>query len=177
MKSRRVFSLGQISRAVAFAAVSGALVFGSAAADEPISAVNAQQLEEVLTQAGLSPTMLADATSGAPVANGRAGDISFFVRGLSCSGTPAACSNLVFFANFALGRAATAGDFRTVNGFNDGQVFGRAYVLDKSDQVGVDYVIELDGGVTRSHLTQNVSRWADVIAAFVDTFSKGEPAS
>ncbi len=166
---------GMMKRFIGCAA-GAAFLFGAAAA-ETIGAVTAEQLEAALSDAGLGPTMLEDASTGAPVANGRAGEFSFFVRALECSGKPAACENLVFFANFDLGRTATAQDFRIVNDFNDGQVFGRAYVLEDKNQVGVDYVIELGGGVSEDHLSQNVSRWADVIGAFVDQFRAGHQGS
>ncbi|NNE42365.1 MAG: hypothetical protein HKN14_15770 [Marinicaulis sp.] len=144
---------------------------------QSIDAVTGDQLETVLSAAGLSPTMLEDSATGAPVASGQAGEFGFFVRAMSCSGSPAACENLMFFANFELGRAATTNDLRVVNQFNDSQVFGRAYVLEQQNQVGVDYVIELGGGVSQEHLAQNISRWADVISAFVAKFQEGYSAS
>ena len=121
--------------------------------------------------------MSEDAASGAPVATGTAGQFQFYVRAMACSGDPAACENLLFFANFPLGRSVSAQDYRIVNGFNDSQVFGRAYILESQQTVGVDYVIELGGGVTEDHLAQNVGRWADVIGAFVAEFQEGYSGS
>ncbi len=158
-------------------AATAAFALAGTAQAENIGAVTAQELEAALSEAGLNPTMLADAASGAPVANGRAGEFNFFVRALDCSGTPLACETLLFFANFDLGRTATVSDFRVVDNFRDGQVFGRAYVLEKQDKVGVDYVVELGGGVSKEHLSQNISRWADVIAAFVEKFQAGHEGS
>lgn len=152
------------------------LCFAPVAA-QVIETVDAEQLEAALSEAGLNPTMMSDSATGAPVAHGAAGDITFFVRALSCSGDPMACENLVFFANFELGRDVAPNDYRTVNSFNDSQVFGRAYVLDRQAQVGVDYVIELGGGVTGDHLSENISRWADVISAFVEKFREGQSGS
>ncbi len=165
---------GIFPKAIAAAA---AWALAGAAQAENIGAVTADELEAALSEAGLNPTMLADAATGAPVASGAAGQFSFIVRALDCSGQPPACENLLFFANFDLGRTADAEDFRIVNSFNDSQVFGRAYVLEKKDQVGVDFVIELGGGVSEEHLAQNIGRWADVIAAFVQRFQEGPPAS
>jgi|GEM_PF-1688290 len=161
-----------------FAAIAAAAMvsFGSANA-QTIGAVNSEQLGAALSAAGLNPTMIEDAATGAPVANGTAGEFGFFVRALSCSGNPPACENLMFFANFELGRSVTPEDFRIINGFNDSQVFGRAYVLESQNQVGVDYVIELGGGVSEEHLAQNISRWADVISAFVAKFQEGAAGS
>ncbi len=149
----------------------------SAAWAQTLGSVTGDQLEDILTAADLNPSMMADAQSGAPVATGKAGQFDFYVRALSCSGSPASCETLVFFANFELGRTVTANDYRVVNSFNDSQVFGRAYVLEGTGEVGVDYVIELGGGVTESHLSQNISRWADVISAFVNKFQDGASTS
>ena len=150
---------------------------GAQSGSATLSGVTADQLESVLAEAGLSPDMMADSATGAPVAQGKAGQFGFYVRALSCSGSPKACETLVFFANFKLGRAAAESDYRIVNSFNDSQDFGRAYVLPGTNEVGVDYVIELNGGVTEEHLSQNIARWADVISAFVSKFQDGEPTS
>ena len=153
------------------------LLFTTGASAQIIDAINGEQLEAALSAAGLNPTMMQDGASGAPVAQGTAGEFQFYVRTLSCSGTPAACENLVFFANFELGRSASQADYRIVNSFNDGQIFGRAYILERQNQVGVDYVIELGGGVTEDHLSENIGRWSDVISAFFNKFREGEPSS
>ncbi len=157
--------------------VAASMVWSASASAQIVDSVNGEQLEAALNAAELSPTMMEDSASGAPVASGTAGEFSFFVRALSCSGTPAACENLVFFANFDLGREATASDYRIVNSFNDSQVFGRAYVLANKNQVGVDYVIELGGGVTEEHLSENIGRWSDVVDAFFAKFREGASSS
>ncbi len=153
------------------------LAMAASASAQNVTAVTAEELEQVLADAGLNPEMTEEAATRAPVASGRVGDISFWVRALDCAGVPKACENLVFFANFSLGREATPQDFRIVNSFNDSQVFGRAYVLPGRNEVGVDYVIDLGGGVAMDHLTGNVARWSDVLGAFIDRFQAGEPIS
>lgn len=167
--------IGRVKMASAVAAA--AMVWVSGATAQTIDRVTGAELEAALSAAGLNPTMIEDSQTGAPVASGKAGEFSFFVRALACEGEPAACENLMFFANFDLGRAATANDFRIVNSFNDSSVFGRAYVLENDNLVGVDYVIELGGGVSEAHLAENIGRWADVIAAFVDKFRAGVASS
>ena len=154
-----------------------ALSLMSAAQAENVDAVNADQLEAILTEAGLGPSMTEDAASGAPVANAQLESVSFWVRAMDCSGRPQACETLMFFANFELGRDATDRDYKVINAFNDSQVFGRAYVIENENQVGVDYVIELSGGVSSDNVAGNVSRWADVVNAFKDHFSKGYSSS
>ena len=140
-----------------------------------INALSGDEIEQVLLAAGMAPTMLEDVNTGAPVASASSGDVSFAVRALDCAGEK--CSTLVFFANFELGRPMTESDYKIVNRFNDGQVFGRAYVLDEAAAVGVDYVIELDGGVSKDHISNNISKWADVVSAFIEHFRAGSADS
>ncbi len=135
------------------------------------SALTADELSAVLGAAGLRAEMTEDAQTRNPVAAAQAGSINFWVRALDCKGAPKACSTLMLFANFDLGREATTKDYKTVNAFNDRQVFGRAYLLPQRMQVGVDYVVELDGGVTPDHISRNIARWTDVIDAFIAHFS------
>lgn len=159
------------------AAVLAALMSLSPAGAQTKNAVTGAELEAILSGAGLAVKVIEDASTRAPVAHVQAGAVQYWVRALDCSGSPKACSTLVFFANFELGRAVAASDYEIVNRFNDSQVFGRAYLLPGRNQVGVDYVIELDGGVSMDNITGNVSRWADVINAFIGHFSKGQPSS
>lgn len=141
------------------------------------SAVTAAELQSILADAGMSVTMIEDAQTGSPVATAQSGAVQFWVRALDCAGAPKSCSTLMFFANFELGRAATPADYQAVNGFNDRQVFGRAYLIPGRNQVGVDYVVELDGGVAPGNISGNVARWVDVIGAFIDHFSAGAATS
>ncbi|MEZ5930061.1 MAG: YbjN domain-containing protein [Parvularculaceae bacterium] len=164
-----------LAAGVALLAGEGAL---SGAAAQTKTAVTANELEAILTDAGLSPTMAEDAASGSPVAAGRLGDnIIFWVRALDCAGGPKACETLMFFVNFELGRPMTPKDYAVINSYNESQVFGRAYIIEEQGQVGVDYVVELGGGVTMDRITQSVSRWADVVAAFIDKFREGQGQS
>ena len=127
-------------KSAAFGAAFGMALCSGAGAEtgsQLLGSITGDQLESVLSEAGLNPDMMADSATGAPVAQGKAGDFGFYVRALSCSGSPKACETLVFFANFKLGREVGAGDYRIVNSFNDSQVFGRAYVLEGTGEVGV----------------------------------------
>ncbi len=158
-------------------AAAAALAASSPAFAQSTSAVTAADLQSILNDAGMAATVIEDAATGSPVASGQAGAVQFFVRALDCAGAPKACSTLIFFANFELGRATAAGDYEIVNRFNDSQVFGRAYLIPGRNQVGVDYVVELDGGVSAAHIAGNIGRWADVINAFISHFSKGQATS
>jgi hypothetical protein len=152
-------------------ALNVAVALAAPASAQSKSALTADELSAVLQAAGLGIEMTEDAKTRNPVAAAQAGSISFWVRALECNGAPKACSTLMLFANFDLGREVTPKDYERVNAFNDRQVFGRAYLLSQRMQVGVDYVIELDGGVTSEHISKNIARWADVIDAFIAHFS------
>lgn len=165
-----------MSRVFAAAALAAILSLSQAAAQTK-SAVTAAELEQILSGAGLAVKVIEDASTRAPVAHVQAGGVQYWVRALDCSGAPKACSTLVFFANFELGRTAVANDYEVINRFNDSQVFGRAYLIPGRNQVGVDYVIELDGGVSMDNITRNIGRWADVINAFIGHFSEGQRSS
>jgi hypothetical protein len=97
----------------------------------------------------------------------------FVVRALDCAGEPTACENLLFFANFSLDRAVSEADYLIINRFNDSELFGRAYVLGSRNEIGVEYVLDMGGGVSTDHIAQNISRWADIIAAFIENFQQG----
>lgn len=141
------------------------------------AALTPDEIEGVLGAAGFPVQMIADAKSGDPVAHVQMENVQYWVRALDCAGAPKACSTLVFFANFELGRDIAGRDYEIVNRFNDSQVFGRAYVIPGRKEVGVDYVVELDGGVSMENVSRNIARWADVIAAFIAHFSEGQRTS
>ncbi len=156
-------------------AVAAAFVLAAAPAlAQTKAALTGEDLAAVLTGAGLQADVIEDARTRAPVATAQAGPVQFWVRALDCAGAPKACSTLMFFANFELGREAAAADYKAVNAFNDRQVFGRAYLLPAKNLVGVDYVMELDGGVSPAHISANIARWIDVIDAFIAHFSSDE---
>lgn len=159
------------------AGASATLLLAGAASAQMLSAVTADELQSALAAAGLSPTMAEDSSTGYPVAAGKIGEIVFWVRAIDCRGAPLACENLMFFANFDLGHEATAKDYVIINSYNDSKVFGRAYLIEAQSQVGVDYVIDLGGGVSMDHLTKNIARWTDVVAAFIEKFSAGYNAT
>lgn len=153
----------------AAAALLGSVAVGvtpAAAQQDVKEAITAGGLERMLREAGLNPTMMTDKATGAPVATGQTDGMIFVIRALECSGLPTACGQLVMFANFDLGRGVTEADYRVVNGFNDSNVHGRAYVLEDKRQIGVDLIIDMTGGVTMDHVGSRMGRWPQVIEEF-----------
>lgn len=84
------------------------------------------------------------------------------------------CATLLFFANFDLGRRISSNDPEVLNKYNDTKVIGRAYFLKKpeedQDQIGIDFRISLEGGVTREHLRLEAGKWEGAINDFVANF-------
>lgn len=173
---KRVF--WALGAGLAIAAAAGAPAIAQEAAQgtaqEMRTALTGEEMRAMLQAAGLPAEMRADGASGNPVVMARSGSVTFLARGLDCSGAPAACVKYVFLANFNLGRTPTQDDWRTINSFNDTEVFGRAYVLENAGQVGVDFVLSLDGGVSEAHLASGVAQWTKVVDAFVSKFAGGD---
>lgn len=153
--------------AMAAAGLTLAGVSVPAAAVDIADSMSAAEIEQMLSGAGFTTTMMADASSGAPVAMARVGQVNFVVRALNCEGEPARCEQLLFFANFNLGRDTTNEDYKVVNDFNDSSYDGRAYVLENSGEIGIDFIIDLTGGVTSAHIESRLSRWQGVISSFL----------
>jgi hypothetical protein len=169
-----------IAQLFAYGLLAIAAPLGNAAA-QTVSTLSATEIERALSDAGYSPEIVQEPNSqdrtvqkpyfgGTMILSGGT-EIVFYVRTSGCTGEPAACEHLIFYANFDLDRDVTPDDFRIANGFNDVQVFGRSYVLEASKQVGIDYTIDVGGGVTREHLAKGLTRWPDVVQEFIDAFS------
>ena len=167
-----------ILKLAAFVLVWAGFGAASAAQQDVQDRISAAELEQVLRDAGLEPTMLKDGATGAPVATvvfrdednldsfGRPQQTVFVVRAMDCGGVPMKCGQLVLFANFDLSRDVTEQDFRVVNEFNDTSVHGRAFVLENKRQIGVDFRIDMIGGVTGDHIDGRIERWPGVIREF-----------
>lgn len=163
--------LRSILAAAGLMLTTGVCVLGSTAyaqgdAQVVRDSVTASEIEAMLRSAGLSPTMLTDKKTGNPVATGQTAGMVFVVRAMECSGRPARCEKLVMFANFDLDREIGDNDYRIVNGFNEENLYGRAYVLEDKSQIGVDYIIDMTGGVTGAHIGSRLSKWPEVIKDF-----------
>ncbi len=147
---------------------------GAAAADDAKGAYTTSDVVAALSAAGMTATVSEQKVKGASWVKGEmksgGGDVVFWVRPSGCNGTPPACSALILFANFDLGREATRSDYDIANKYNDTHEFGRAYVLAKEKRIGVDYVVELGGGVASGYVGQRLKRWSAVVTSFVEHF-------
>ncbi len=149
----------------------GLLTLSTSVAAEITNSMSGAEIEKLLTDAGFGGRIITDRDTGAPVAMGTTGDLKFIVRAMDCGGEPVACRRLLFFANFDLNRPVNAGDFRVVNNFNEAHFDGRAYLIEGKNQIGVDYHIDLTGGVTSDHVASRLSRWRSVIDSFLKQVS------
>ncbi|MCI5048269.1 MAG: YbjN domain-containing protein [Aquisalinus sp.] len=147
------------------------LAITSSYAAEITDSMSGAEIEKLLTDAGFGGRIITDRDTGAPVAMGTSGDLNFIVRAMDCGGEPIACRRLLFFANFDLNRPVNPGDFRVVNNFNEAHFDGRAYLIEGKNQIGVDYYIDLTGGVTSEHVSSRLSRWRGVMDSFLKQVS------
>ena len=105
--------------------------------------------------------------TGRPIAFAEYNSIKFVVRTFECRGEQPVCQQLMFLANFNLGREVTEADYRAINRYNDSNVFGRGYVLESDNAIGVDMVLNVSGGVTIANLASNVRMWVSVLGEFM----------
>jgi putative sensory transduction regulator len=131
------------------------------------STLTSTEFETVLRQAGFDPIM-AKSESNEPFATIATEEFVFTVAAKQC--TDAACGLLLFFANFDLDREMTLTDYKAVNSFNDREFFGRAYVRGSQQQVGIDFILDLRGGLDTGYISQNAERFPAILQKFVDHF-------
>jgi len=139
---------------------------------EVMENISLADLDSVLTDAGFNPEMSVDDNGRHLAASMKAQGYNFDVRGRDC--VDGHCAILVFFANFDLERPIEFADFKTINKYNDDFYRGRAYVLEKEQQIGIDMVVDLRGGVERDHILVNASRYLEIIQDFVKLFRESQ---
>ncbi|MGV6802208.1 MAG: YbjN domain-containing protein [bacterium] len=172
MKIRQLLKLGIIG---IFAAIAS---LNHAAAEQSVrQSLSAREIGSLLSDAGLDASLMQDQESGLPVALGNMDGINFVIRALDCDGLPARCKQLLFFANFNLGREVVDQDYKIVNDFNDSNMDGRAYVIEETGEIGVDFYIDLTGGVTSDHIMNRVERWQNVISDFLQEMRAAQTGS
>ena len=146
---------------------------------EIISRVTALEMVDLLRGFGWESEIIEDNEGDPDRVRIEFNDYSSWLIFKDCFGSaPPRCSTLLFFANFDLGRRILPSDPEIMNKYNDTKVIGRAYFLKKpeqeSDQIGIDFRISLEGGVTREHLILESRKWEGAINAFVANFQEGQ---
>lgn len=143
-------------------------LFLSVAEAQTKTALTAGELENVLKSPGFDPEMGTFESSGEPYASIKAKGYYFLVRAKECE--VASCRLLLFFANFDLDRDPGFKDYIAVNSYNDRELYGRRYVFAKEQKVGIDFVLDLKGGVSIDYVRLNAERFPGMIAAFVEHY-------
>jgi len=143
--------------------------------DEIISSTTAGEMVVLLKSFGWEAEITTDNAGGPDAVQITFNGYTSWLRLKDCpDNAPSQCGSLMFFSNWDLGRDVTQADMVKLNKYNDVNVVGRTYFIDKNgpkgDQVGIDFVISIKGGVTRQHLIQEVEHWDDIIDKFVETF-------
>lgn len=135
---------------------------------ETREAIGAEILSDLLKKAGYSFEMEVDKESGEPRTTISSGGYVFNVRAKNCRSN--GCELLLFFANFNMGRELDLHDFRIVNNYNDSEIFGRAYIFEEQQMIGIDLVIDLRGGVEDDYIRINAQRFPALIQSFADHY-------
>jgi hypothetical protein len=99
-------AMRNIATLLIFALFATFVTIGSTMA-QTISTLTAAQAERAFSDAGYSPKIVKDKAGGkltfqGTIKSSKGSKIKFFVRTRGCKGTPAACENFIFFANFKL---------------------------------------------------------------------------
>jgi len=147
-----------------------------AAPPEIIYGVTAAEMDDWFRGFGWESEILEADDEGRPNIQIKFNDYTSFLKFRHCTtAVPGRCSTLLFFANFDLGRRISANDPEVLNNYNDRYVMGRAYYLKKPDedvdQIGVDFRISVEGGVTGRYLALEAVKWEEVISDFVANFT------
>lgn len=154
-------------------AVAITLIASPVRADAIVSGLTAKEIVELLDAAGFNAENRGG--RGGPVIVGEANGIRFILRAFGCD-RDQRCDQLMFFANFNLGRPIEKADYELINSYNDSKLFGRGYVLDEDQAIGVDFTVNLRGGVTETHVAQSVGLWVEVLNDFASKI-RGAPLS
>jgi len=154
----------------AFIAAIAAILFFAVPAlaeDEVLHAITGQQLVDILEGQGFAADLTHDGY-GDPLVVAQAGGIDFTIITYGCDGASVpACARLQMAAQFALPEGASEGDIAMMNAYNQRFLFGRAYI-DQEGAATVDYVINLNRGISEDNLMENLMIWLHVLNEFVN---------
>jgi len=134
---------------------------GAQSGDTVVTTLGGRELLDLLRDQGVAPELGRD-SEGDPT-------ISFKVEGLKC---------VIFFYNCEHGRCRSfkyASGFSmkkkpslaAVNAWNRERRFARAFLDDEQDP-HLQMDVDLDGGVTRTHLVETLSTWRAVLTLFAE---------
>lgn len=122
----------------------------------------------ILRAAGFTPDLIIDEDTSEPFASMDHGGYKFSARGKEC--TAQGCTQILFFANFDMDRDITLSDYRALNSYNDNNVLGRAYAVEKEQRIGIDFVVDLAGGVSTDHIRLGAQAFPELIVEFVEAY-------
>lgn len=140
----------------------------SAVSAQASGAMTLAEFSAAMKRANMSPAFV-QRDDGTRMINGSTQlsdlNVKFFVRASACTKSEGPCSNYVLFANFNLPNGVSDAMKAKVNKFNDRNYLGRAYWGEK--KVGVDYVVELSGGVFSRYVDARLEKFVTVLENFI----------
>lgn len=128
-----------------------------AAAMSLLDAADASRIAEIMSALGLSPVLGTDAVGDRMISATMDGQ-SFSVLFYGC-GADGACDSVQFVAVFK----GVSLNLDRVNAYNRGWRYGRLAV-EADGRLALKFDVNLDGGVTRSNLTDTLLIWREVLA-------------
>ncbi|MBX6323396.1 MAG: YbjN domain-containing protein [Rhodospirillaceae bacterium] len=124
-----------------------------------IEALTADEMADVIREAGYKAQVKMD-SNNEPYIDSKASGLNFWVYLYRCDGESSKCMRVQFQSSFSTNKEQQD---KAVN-WNVDKVIGRSYNI--KDSTYFDYVIDMDGGVTRDNLIRNVELWDTVMGEF-----------
>jgi len=130
------------------------------ASAETLDATNPRKLVEVIQDLGYRARLETDGV-GDPMILSSAAGADFRIYFYGCSQNKD-CSTLLFKAGFDLIMGTT---LETVEEWNEGTLYGRAY-LDDEDDPWLELGVNMKGGVSRENFEATFGRWESILSSF-----------
>lgn len=140
--------------------------------EELMRSITGQELVEILQSQGFAASLTYDAY-GDPLIVAEVGSLSFTIITYGCNGAEQpSCGRLQMAAQFHLPDGPGESDIAMMNAYNQRFLFGRAYI-DPYGSATVDYTINLNQGISKDNLVDNLNIWLHVLDNFVDGLGWG----
>lgn len=129
---------------------------------ESVDATNPQQLVSIIQQLGYRATLEADGV-GDPMIKSSVNGTDFAIYFYGCTYNEA-CKSLLFKVGYDLANGIALAE---IEDWNEGTLFGRAYLDDEADP-WLEMPVNMDGGVSRHNFEDNYDWWDVIVNGFED---------
>ncbi len=139
-----------------------------------ITHISYPQVMDLLDGTGITAELITS-DDGVSYLVGTYNNTSFIMRLIECESEKLAkCTTLAIFANFLEDEGAqiSGGDKNKINGYNENEIFGRAYYSADGTALGIDMVISIEGGVTEAFFKAQLDNWTSALGLFLSQLAK-----